>query len=145
LNQTELKKQWAAWQSRLEEAVQSARQLERRWGIIRHTKLEAWQNIKQQFSQDNPFSSEDQRLKQEVDEKIAFWGKKPGFGIITVNALPFAEVVIDGIMRGEVPPERQFRLEDGYHEVILKMGIRTFRKEILILEGKSETIRHQFK
>ena len=144
LSDIRLEGKWRQWQLRFKNTVDQAKKIDQDPSIKWNKKKEAWQRVKANFREDNPFTKEDNALRVYIDERIIKWGTEPVMGLLEVLALPYAEVFVDGKSYGEVPPGIKISLQEGQHQVVLKMGSQIFQKTITIEGKKPFKLTHKF-
>ena len=84
---------------------------------------------------------EEARLRREQARKDR---EASGFGTVTINAIPYAQVTLDGKAVGRTPVTRKVSAGRG-HTVVLKYEKKRYRTRFKVDKDKRKTVFHRFK
>jgi serine/threonine protein kinase len=71
--------------------------------------------------------------------------KQQGFGTVTINAIPFAQVTLDGKRIGRTPVTRKVSAGRSHSVVLKNAGKKRFRTRFKVGKGEKKTVFHRFK
>jgi len=131
------------WQFRFEEKIEKLKRLDADHRISPASKKMAWEKLLAAFHQDDPYSEQDDLLREYIKERVEFWNHTDQFGYVIVTAIPYARLIIDGQDYGYVPPVKKIKLPVGKHQVILK-NRWSVKRDIDIEPGKSVGVYQRF-
>lgn len=77
IENTKLKQSWDRWQQNFQASLEKVKELEISHELSPESKKEAWERVLNQFRNDNPFSSEDEKLREYVNNRIRYWQNVP--------------------------------------------------------------------
>ncbi len=69
----EIKEQWSKWQSNLDTAYEEALKYDNDSYLSASRKAQMWKRLANSFSQDNPYSTEDQLIRSKAVERFKYW------------------------------------------------------------------------
>ena len=69
----EIKEQWATWQGNLNTAYDKALKYDKDTYLSASKKAKVWKRLANSFSQDNPYSTEDQLIRSKAVERMEYW------------------------------------------------------------------------
>ena len=69
----EIKEQWSKWQSNLDTAYEEALKYDNDSYLSASRKAQMWKRLANSFSQDNPYSTEDQLIRSKAVERMEYW------------------------------------------------------------------------
>jgi hypothetical protein len=85
-----------------------------------------------------------QRAKE--PEPVATVPASPRDAVITIVALPWAEVYVDGTRQGVSPPLRSISIRPGKHRVELRnTSFPTYVETVELKSGAEISVRHRFR
>lgn len=64
---------WHRWQQKMSENVEKLKALDRELTVSNQTKSQAWNKLLADFGQDNPYSRDDEELRQYIESRIRHW------------------------------------------------------------------------
>ena len=69
----EVKAQWAEWQKNLSAAYKEALKYDTNTHLAASEKVQVWKRLANSFSQNNPYSTEDQLIRSKAVERLKYW------------------------------------------------------------------------
>jgi formylglycine-generating enzyme required for sulfatase activity len=91
----ELKTEWANWQKRLDSAYDKALEYDKDKYVSTNEKTQVWKRLADSFSQDNPYSTEDQLIRSKAMDRLKYWSNyrepKPA---VTTNKEPSSIIAV---------------------------------------------------
>jgi hypothetical protein len=69
----EIKEQWGTWQDNLNTAYDKALKYDKDTYLSASKKAQVWKRLANSFSQDNPYSTEDQLIRSKAVERMEYW------------------------------------------------------------------------
>ncbi len=69
----EIKTKWASWQKKLDTAYDEALKYDKDDYLKTSEKAQVWERLVNGFSQDNPYSTEDQLIRSKAMERLKYW------------------------------------------------------------------------
>jgi len=64
---------WADWQKKFQGEVERLKGYDENNGITAESKINAWEMLLKAFNRDNPFSNEDEQLRNHAKERMRYW------------------------------------------------------------------------
>ena len=68
-----VKEYWSKWQQRLASTYNQAKRYDENPNISARDKTDKWQNLISDFKQDNPYSTEDERIRNYARRRLEYW------------------------------------------------------------------------
>ena len=148
---------WLQWLASFQAAVTEVKKIDGDKTLSPAFKIKRWRGVGKDYNKNHPGSKQDEVLQKYIKDRINYWqdfkapesvlkkNKQKLSGFLRVVARPYAELTVDGIFMGEVPPLRTLKLTAGKHNIVLKKDGKTYRKTINIIAGKTEKLFHTFK
>ncbi len=73
---TQIKKEWQLWQQQMQANFDKIQQMQQ-GNIATKLKIQTWQQFKESYQANNPFSTQDESLRQQADEQLTHWQSQP--------------------------------------------------------------------
>gem|GEM_PF-616507 len=123
ISDLETEAKWAEWQKELQGKVDKLKNYDKNDGIAADSKKSAWERLLKAYSQNNPYSDKDERLRTYAKERIIYWKNFRKKDLVASRELRTDEEEPADVKAVESKAKRVYKNDKDYWEAEYEDGI----------------------